>query len=291
MGADVTGLGFLRQILQADLVPDDGGGACVAVEPEPEGADALQSRLHGAANGPQLTGEQICLLTAHAFGAGPAQSQQKGRQAGLCHQLLQKLPHGDLRVQHRAVGTDDLDRHVTHSHEVPHHAVFGILHGRRPLPGDGLGVTGGGSSLKAVAGGLADHRVAHVARPLPVDAEGVVDLQQDVGQKGHASQQGDAVGIGRLRVEGGQKQQMLIGQRPQTAAFIRAADRDVQRTCALLDLQRRHVAPAESRQLPTRHHHLPDGSAVEQQRIQVGRQKAVDAELGASAGHRPQEVL
>ncbi len=139
--------------------------------------------------------------------------------------------------------------------------------------------------------GLADYGEPQVAHALPVLSGGGVYLHQDVREEGHTPQQGDAVGGVRLRVEGGEQQQVLAGEFRQLPVLVIAAEGKFQGIFPLLDLHIGGVAVENRSDLPAvaGQHQLAHPLAAGQHGVQIAVQEGLDPPLALAGGDPPQE--
>ena len=263
------------------------------MHPQPQPADALDNWGEAAPNSSDLGGQKVRLLGAHPLRGGPVEAQHEGRDTGLGHDLLQNLTHRHLAVQNLVVGADDLDVHIAHGHKVPHAAGVALLHGGRPLPGDLLTAFPGQGAGQLSLAGLVHHGKAHIAAPVPVESHGVIDLHQQLRQKGHGPEQRHPVGAVGLRIERCEQQQLLSGQRLHLAPLVRTAQQKLQRRRPLPDLQVLHPAAQQRGDVATVQvgHDLAHRPAADQKGVHIAVQKGVDAELSPAHRHGPQEFL
>ena len=224
------------------------------MHPQPQKADALQNRCQRPTQRGNLRGQKIRLLAAHPLCGAPAQPQHKGRNPGFCNNLFQKLAYWDFTVQNRRVAADDLDTHIAYRHKIPDAASPGIAHSPAPLLRQHPASLRRANSVSTGAG----HGKPHVSAPLPIDADGVVNLHQHIGQKRKRPQQGNPVGAVRLWIQRRKQQQLLAGELRHSSALVRSAEGKVQRADALFDLNVLHP-PAQQRRdipVPQRWHNL-----------------------------------
>ncbi len=190
---------------------------------QPKRTYPLDDRRERTADCSQLRGHQIHLLCRHPFRTGPVKPQHKRRDSGPRDKLLQDLPDRHLGIQDLPVGPDYAYIHVAHGDKIPDCAALSGLHGSAPFGGDLLGALLGIGPVQHVPLGLIGNREPHVSRPFPINAYAVINLKQDVRQKGHAAEHGNPVGGIRFGVIWRKQQKGLVGQLPQHPAFIVSA--------------------------------------------------------------------
>ena len=154
------------------------------MHPQPQTADALQNRCQRPTQRGNLRGQKIRLLAAHPLCGAPAQPQHKGRNPGFAT-ICSKSWRTGISLSKIGASPPMTWIPIAYRHKIPDAASPGIAHSPAPLLRQHPASLRRANSVSTGAG----HGKPHVSAPLPIDADGVVNLHQHIGQKRKRPQQ------------------------------------------------------------------------------------------------------